>query len=258
MMENQPPIGLPSVQVTYRIFLRDMLPGWIFTMGAVYIFLPQVFKSDLIAITVILVAFVWSPVIGLLVNTMGYMTLEWILDSKAVRFLYSRIFMSNANRVDEYMHKIINLVYGSHHPSGEKTGDDRQLFADRSTALIRRAHFILRVAGWSERDELVERIHGILQTARSLVFLAIVAAVVFRENMVALPFSHSLISVAGWQVFLLFATVFLVVACFLAQYAKLVDLQLLYELIVTNRIPVSAIRGEVTNNTITVAREASS
>jgi hypothetical protein len=232
-MDKQFPINLPSVQVTYRIFLRDMLPGWIMGMVVAYGLAPKAFENTPLLISIFLLALIWSPIAGLLVNTLGYILFEWILDSKFIRFLFSALFRANAEAKETFGKKIIDLACGADIP------DDRKLLLLEE--LKRRSPFLIRAAGWSEKDEIVERVHGVLQAARSLSFMSFAFALLLGQK----TFIWYSNNITLWHVLLITGFVLLLIACFLTQYATVVDIRLLYELLLQGAVSPSVIRGEL-------------
>ena len=243
-MENQTPISLPSVQVTYRIFLRDMFPGWIFTIGLIYIFAPDIFQKEIPVIILFITAFIWSPITGLLVNILGYMFLQRVVKNRSLNRVIEFVFKQNTNRRIEYSNKIYELVFGS--GDLQKRGKKRVANSkiDDINFMEGRSHFLLRASGWSGRDELVERVHGVFQSSRSLAFLSFIAILPF--------YSHTIkfrqVEIYGWLFFFLLGILFLIISSFLHHYSKLVDIQLLYELITTGQISVSTMRGEISES----------
>jgi len=234
-MDKQFPLSLPSVQVTYRIFLRDMLPGWISSIAIAYGLLPKAFQDSPSLIAVSVISLIWSPIIGLLVNTLGYIFLEWILDSRLTRFLFNVLFKTNTEAIETFGKKIVSLTCGENLSDNTKSSMLKEL--------KRRSHFLIRATGWSEKDELVERVHGILQTARSLSFMCFVSVGLFGNKI----FTWYGNDIAAWFALLILGFVFLVVACFLTQYATAVDIRLLYELILTGAISPNIIKGELSD-----------
>jgi hypothetical protein len=232
-MEKQSPLNLPSVQVTYRIFLRDMLPGWITGMVVAYGLAPKAFEDTTLTISIFLLALIWSPIIGLLINTLGYIFFEWILDSKFVQLLYRAIFRRNTEATETFGRKIIDLACGTNAP------DDRKL--PMLKELKRRSSYLIRAAGWSEKDELVERVHGVLQSARSLSFVSFVFALLLGNK----TFTWYEYDVNCWPVLVVAGLILLVVSCFLTQYATVVDIRLLYELLLLGLVSPSTITGEL-------------
>ena len=244
-MDNQQPIGLPTVQVSYRIFLRDMFPGFVTIIGAVAVVAPDIFKTDLVTVAIVLLAVLWSPAVGLMVNALGFMLLDGIVNIKRLDLVYSRLLSENAKRREELAHQIIALAYCSGASSQEEPTQIEQLFRERQQSIERRASYLLRVAGWSERDELIERIHAIMQSSRSMVFLCIVAIIAFANNQFTLPIGGVRVLVPAWVLFLVLGFIFFVVSAFAARYVKYLDLTLMHEMIVMGKIPISAIRGEL-------------
>lgn len=80
MSTQQPSVSIQSVQVTYRIFLRDMFPGWLFSLWSAYLLAPNLFSDETVMIFTAIVSFLWSPIVGLLVNAVGYILLDWLLE----------------------------------------------------------------------------------------------------------------------------------------------------------------------------------
>ncbi len=115
------PINLPSVQVTYRIFMRDMLPGWVTGTVVAYGFAPKAFEDTTLIISIFLLAIIWSPIVGLLVNTLGYILFEGILDNKFIRFLFGVLYKANAEARETLGGKIIDLACAANISDDKKT-----------------------------------------------------------------------------------------------------------------------------------------
>jgi hypothetical protein len=239
-MDKQFPLSLPSVQVTYRIFLRDMLSGWIAGMMIAYGLAPKAFHDTALLISIFLLALIWSPIVGLLINTLGYMFLEWILTSSFIKFLFRFFFREQVEATETLVKKMIELAY------------DGNIADDKKPSLLEelktRAHFIVRAAGWSEKDELIERVHGIMQTARTLSFTSFAFALLLGDK----TFAWYENNIIFWHVLLVTGVILLLVACFLTQYASVQDIRLLYELVLIGDVSTTVIKGELpTSNKIT-------
>jgi hypothetical protein len=143
------------------------------------------------------------------------------------------LFRVNVEVLETFGKKIITLAYGKNLSEDIKSSILKEL--------KRRSHFLIRATGWSEKDELVERVHGILQTARSLSFMCFIFAILFGNRTISWYGNN----IAVWLVLIIAGSVFLVIACFLTQYATVVDIRLLYELILMGAISPNIIRGEL-------------
>jgi hypothetical protein len=226
---SQPSVNMQSVQVTYRIFLRDMFPGWIVGMWIAYLINPH-FWSDNTAIVLAAVAsFIWSPVVGLLVNAIGYILLDRVLTSKRADSLFGFVFRREEQAIQKYILYLAGLI-------GMDKGKELQKFREE---LFDRLTFIIRTSGWSDRDEVVERIRGVHQTARSLAFIFGLFSLLYRASQLHIG---NTISILGWQLFVPLALLFLFLAWFLYGYARLTEIHLLYELISFNQLSPSILK----------------
>jgi hypothetical protein len=232
-MDKQLPLNLPSVQVTYRIFLRDMLPGWISGMAIAYGLAPILFQETTLIVATFLLTLIWSPIIGLLVNTLGYIFFEWALESSFSESLFKFFFRANSKSIESFGKKTIKLVYGASVPDNESMLLLKEL--------KQRCYFLFRATGWSEKDELAERLHGLLQTARSLSFMCFVLAILFGNSTIRWYGSD----IKTLPVLVVAGFVFLLIAIFLTQYSKVVDIRLLYELILVGGISPTVVKGEL-------------
>jgi hypothetical protein len=152
---------MQSVQVTYRIFLRDMFPGWIVGMWIAYLTNPHFFDDNTAIALAAVASFIWSPVVGLLVNAIGYILFGWLFENKIADFLFGYVFRREERATQKYLLYLAELI-------GMDKGKELQKFREE---LFDRLTFIIRTSGWSDRDEVVERIRGVHQTARSLAFI---------------------------------------------------------------------------------------
>lgn len=119
--------------------------------------------------------------------------------------------------------------------NGEQSAKFREELFDRLT-------FIIRTSGWSDKDEVVERIRGISQTARTLSFVSALFTVVDGSRLIVIHTSNPF-SLYSWQISLPLAFTFLFLAWFLHEYARLTELHLLYELISLKYLPVSILKS---------------
>jgi hypothetical protein len=219
---------MQSVQVTYRIFLRDMFPGWIVGMWIAYLINPH-FWSDNTAIVLAAVAsFIWSPVVGLLVNAIGYILLERVLTSKRADSLFGFVFRREEQAIQKYILYLAGLI---------GMDKDKELPKFREE-LFDRLTFIIRTSGWSDRDEVVERISAVYQTARSLAFIFGLFSLLYPSSQLHIGNT----SIFGWQLFVPLALLFLFLARFLYGYAQLTEIHLLYELISFNQLSPSILK----------------
>jgi hypothetical protein len=226
---SQPSVNMQSVQVTYRIFLRDMFPGWIVGMWIAYLINPRFFDDNTAIVLVAVASFIWSPVVGLLVNAIGYILFGWLLENKIADFLFGFVFRREERATQKYILHLAELI-------GMDKGKELQKFREE---LFDRLAFIIRTSGWSDRDEVVERIRGVHQTARSLAFIFGLFSLLYRSSQ--LPIGNTT-SILGWQVFVPLALLFLFLAWFLYGYARLTEIHLLYELVSFNQLSLSILK----------------
>ncbi len=264
-MDDQNSIALPSVQISYRVFLRDMLPGWVLILGLVYVVVPAAFGQDqsiFVYAAIALTALVWSPVVGLMVNALGYMALEWIVTNKRIDALYALVFRNNTKTKKEYLLRIIKLAFGSGVSSGEETAQKEEVLGEEGKFVEARVGYLLRVSGFHGRDDLSERIHAVNQSARSMAFLSALAAISIAISKLEargldLSLSRTPLSTLDTRPFIFLAIVFLIICCFAMRYAKYLDIRLLHELIVMNTVPLSAVRGDAPSSNVSNSGRAS-
>ncbi|MEM4204157.1 MAG: hypothetical protein QXS54_08825 [Candidatus Methanomethylicaceae archaeon] len=232
MAAQQPSVNMQSVQVTYRIFSRDMFPGWLFSLWTTYLLAPNLFSNDTLIIFTAIASFIWSPIVGLLINAAGYILLGWLLENKVADFIFGIFFRKENRTIYNYVATFAKMI---------EIEKDEQLAKFREE-LFDRLTFIIRTSGWSDKDEVVERIRGIHQTARTLSFVSALLTIVDGSRLIVIHTSNPFF-LRSWQITLPLAFVFLFLAWFLNEYARLTELHLLYELISLKHLPVSIIKS---------------
>lgn len=159
-------------------------------------------------------------------NAVGYILFSWLLESKTAYSLFGRIFRREDQETQRYLLRLAELV-------GADKDERLQKFQEE---LFDRLPFIIRTSGWSDRDEVVERIRGIHQTARTLALIFGLFALFHGSSQLAIG---NAIFIFGWQIFVPLAFLFLFLAWFLNGYARLTEVHLLYELVSSNQLPLS-------------------
>lgn len=237
MAAQQPSVNMQSVQVTYRIFLRDMFPGWLFGLWIAYLWVPNLFSNDTLIIFTAILSFIWSPIIGLLINAIGYILMGWFLENKVADFVFGIFFRKENRTIHNYVTSLAKMLGIE---KSEQLAKFREELFDRLT-------FIIRTSGWSDKDEVVERIRGIHQTARTLSFVSALFTIIDGSRLIVIHTSNAF-SLYSWQISLPLVFVFLFLAWFLNEYARLTELHLLYELILLKHLPVSILQPSYSSN----------